>query len=425
MTAPLPCQSTPDLPVRDALRRRDQLVLAGLVLAIGLNLRLHLGTVPALMSQMESDLGLSKAGFGLVSSTCIVAMGLAAPLGPRMSARFGVDRAMTLMLFALTAGALLRLGAGTLPVLFVAVAITGAAMGSASSLIPGIVARAVPRHGGVVTGMYSSCMALGVGVAAVVSRPLATELGSWQRSLASWGILSGVTLLAWWLFAGDPANRLGVAEQRVAARPAAGLPWRSGTAWLVTLMVATPMTVGLAGLAWMDPLYQERGGSPAAAAALLFVFQGVQLFALIGIPALCQVVTDRRPVQAGCLAAILVGLVALAAPDRTLAVPAVVLIGLGVGGATSLGMVLIGDAAPTPLASAQLGGLAYLVAFVGGAGGPAALGALRQLTGSFVPGLAALMALCLLALCFVPRLPSGLDRVPSAPGATRRGRDRP
>jgi CP family cyanate transporter-like MFS transporter len=396
--------STPAVPTRAATPRRDQLVLTGLVLTIGLNLRLHLGTVPALMTQMEQDLGLDKAGFGLVSSVCVVAMGLAAPLGSRLSVRFGVERAMTLMLGALTAGGLLRLGAGSLPVLFVAVAMSGAAMGSASSLIPGIVNRALPRRGGVVTGMYSSCMALGVGVAALVSRPLAVELGSWQRSLASWGVLSGVTLLAWWALAGDPLRRLGVSKARVTAGRSTGLPWTSGTAWIVTLMVAVPMTVGLSVLAWLDPLYQERGGSPGPAAVLFFVFQTIQLLTLVGAPAACVLLRDRRLVEAACLAMTVAGLAALAAPSRTLAMPAVVLIGLGIGGATSLGLVLIGDAAPTPLDSARLGGLAFLVAFTSGAAGPAAMGALRDLTGSYVPGLVTLMALCFFALCFVPRL---------------------
>jgi CP family cyanate transporter-like MFS transporter len=58
-------------------------------------------------------------------------------------------------------------------------------------------------------------------------------------------------------------------------------------------------------------------------------------------------------------------------------------LGLGQGAAFALGLVLMVDYAATPAASARLAGMAFLFSYGLASLGPAAMGALRDATGSF------------------------------------------
>ena len=68
-------------------------VVVVMVAAIGLNLRASLGSIPPLLGHLEGALHLSNAAAGLLSSVAILCMGLSAPLGQRMSAHLGPERA--------------------------------------------------------------------------------------------------------------------------------------------------------------------------------------------------------------------------------------------------------------------------------------------------------------------------------------------
>ena len=387
---------------------RQRFLLVLLVAALGLNLRATLGTVPALLDRIRSDVELSGSAAGLLTSTAVVAMGLGAPLGPALSARIGVQHAVTACLGALSAGGLLRI-CGELPgVLHLAALVSGLGMGAASSLVPGLVARSLPRQAGAVTGAYASCMAIGVGVAAFLSVPLADALGSWQRSLAVWGAVAAATLVAWIAVASRLAPAFGLGRPvRAAAGSARGLPWRSRTAWLVTLMVATPMALGFAGVAWIDPVFRERGADPATAAGMFLLFQGVQLAAMMVMPAVSDARGDRRPMLAVALVIASCGAAGVTLEPAAVAISAVALFGFGIGGATALALALVGDCAATATDSARLGAMALLVGFTVGAAGPVALGALHDVTGSYAPGFAGLALLGTVTLSQARRLRPG------------------
>ena len=413
---PLPAEAAPP---PAAERRLPAWLFVAMVTLIGLNLRAALGSVPPLLPHISADLHLSGTSQGLLTSIVIVFMGLSAPFGQKLGVRLGAERATAVTLALLAAGCALRLVAVHELVFLVSSAVAGIGMGAASALIPGLIGHHVPRIRGLTTGLYSTGLALGVAVAAWIAGPTERWLSGWRPALALWGGITALTGLLWLAL---------LPRLRGATRPAgpAGidhrLPWRSPTAWWVTWFMTANMIIGFSGLAWVTPLYIELGVSTERAAAYFVLFQVVQLVAMLTLPWLTDFTRDRRAMLALCVACSGLGIVCLLVAPLALAVPAMSLFGLGVGGGSTLALVLLVDTTTSQADAARLSGMVMLVAFVAGATGPALLGLMHDLTGTFVAGYAVVLVLTLLLLTSVPAFRPGRTiaddrRTPRAAGA--------
>lgn len=379
-------------------------LLVAMVAAVGLNLRASLGSVPPLLDGIRADFGLSYTTAGLLTAVPVLFMGLAAPLGQRTGARLGGEAATGWFLVLLAVAGLIRLAPAGVWLLFTSTVLAGVAMGGASVLMPAFIAHRLPRVRGLAMGIYSTGLALGVALSAGTSVGLEHLLGGWRPALAAWGGVALATAVAWALL----ARRIGpdplgiptvVAETR--------LPWRSSTAWMVTAFSSSQMMVGFSGLAWITPLYLELGKSEQGAANLFVLFQVVQLVTMLTLPALTDHTTDRRPLLALVVTSSIAGITLLLIAPLTLAIPAMALFGMGVGGGSTLGLVLIVDSTRTQQAAARLGAMTMLVAFVSGALGPIVLGALSDATGDLRSGYAVMLALSVAVLGVVARLVPG------------------
>jgi len=185
------------------------------------------------------------------------------------------------------------------------------------------------------------------------------------------------------------------------------LPWRSPTAWWVTWFMTANMIIGFSGLAWIAPFYVEHGVPDQQAAGYFVVFQVVQLVAMLTLPAITDFTRDRRLMLGACVACSGLGIVFLLTAPVALAVPAMLVFGLGVGGASTLALVLLVDTTDSQADAARLSGMVMLVAFLAGASGPALLGLLHDLTGDFVAGYVTVLVLTVLTLLSVPVLRPG------------------
>ena len=382
-------------------------VFIAMVLLIGLTLRAALGSVPPLLPHITRDLHLSGTAQGLLTSVVIVFMGLSAPFGQKLGARLGAELATVVTLLVLAAGCAMRLFAVSEAVFLLSSAVAGAGMGASSALLPSLIAQHVPRVRGLAMGVYSTGLALGVAVAAWIALPTEQWLSGWRPALALWGGITALVALLW--FALLPRLRSG----RSAARPATSgetnhrLPWRSPTAWWVTWFMTANMIIGFSGLAWISPFYVQHGVADQQAAGYFVVFQVIQLVAMLTLPGVTDFTRDRRLMLALCVTCSGAGIAFLLLSPLTLAIPAMCLFGLGVGGGSTLALVLLVDTTDTQADAARLSGMVMLVAFLAGASGPALLGLLHDLTGSFTAGYAAVLALTVLLLLSIPALRPG------------------
>ena len=394
------------------------LPLFAIVIAlVGLNIRAGLGSVPFLLPDITADLGLTNTGAGLITSLAVLTIGLFAPLGQRLGARIGAEVATAWCLALLCLAQLARLAPAGPAVLFATTMATGAAMGAASSMVPALIGAHARRSRGLLMGIYTTGMALGIAAAAALAVPLEHALGGWRESLAAWGVFAAVAAMAWTLVV---ARLRRFRPTVVSPGGGAGLPWSSRTARLVTVFFASQMVVGYGCMAWIAPLYVDLGRSATEAAALFVLFQVVQLASMVILPALTDLTRDRRPLLAVCSTSVSIGLVMLVVAPVTLAVPAIALAGLGAGGGATLGLVLMVDTTSSVVDGGRLTAMALLVGNAVGALAPLALGAVKDITGSFAPGLVALALTAGATLFVVRRLVPGLhiDDAP-APAALR------
>lgn len=382
-------------------------VFIGMVLLIGLTLRAALGAVPPLLPHITRDLHLSSTAQGLLTSVVIAFMGLSAPFGQKLGARLGGEPATVVTLLILAAGCTVRLVAVSEAVFLVSSAVAGIGMGASSALLPSLIAQHVPKVRGLAMGVYSTGLALGVAVAAWIALPSEQWLSGWRPALALWGGIIALVALLWSALL--PRLRGGHGAVRPARSDGTNhrLPWRSPTAWWVTWFMTANMIIGFSGLAWISPFYVQQGVADQQAAGYFVVFQVIQLGAMLTLPSVTDFTRDRRPMLALCVACSGAGIACLLLAPLALAIPAMCLFGLGVGGGSTLALVLLVDTTDTQADAARLSGMVMLVAFLAGASGPALLGLLHDLTDSFTAGYATVLALTVLLLLTVPVLRPG------------------
>jgi MFS transporter, CP family, cyanate transporter len=402
--------TSPDHPVRRPAELPPLWLMALSLVAVSANLRTAIASVPPLARTIATDLDLSSASIGAVTTLPVLCMGLLAPGAQRLGQRLGAVASVQIAMIAVFAGVLLRWWGDHLWALYAGTLVAGFGIAVAGTLLPRLV-KAVfpPERTGTITGLYMLAMMGGAAASSALSVPLAARLGSWQGSLASWSILAAVGALAW-----APVT-VGISRYRVANPVAAtphGLPWRHPTAWLIAAYLAVQSWAFYSSLAWIAPSYVARGWDPTAAGYLLSAFGGAQLVSGLLGPVLTDKIHDHRALLMPAAVLGLVGMLGLLlAPDAAAWVWVVVL-GLGQGAAFSLALVLLVDYAETPAGSGRLTAMAFFVSYTIASFGPTVTGALRDLTGDFHVTWLLMALMMLVQIALVLEMKPDLPKVP-------------
>jgi MFS transporter, CP family, cyanate transporter len=365
-------------PTAGEVQREGGWRLLVVVVAVALNLRPAIAAVPPVLDAIQSDLGLSATGAGLLTALPVVCMGLFAPVGAALARRVGREAAMAWALVLVAGGTLARgLDAAAVP-LYGGTLLAGVGIALGGVLLPGVVKAWFPSRTGTVTGLYTAGLVAGAMVAAAATVPLMEALGTgWPAAIGAWGLLAAAALVAW-----VPATR----RLPAATDPAPGrlrLPWGSGVAWRVTLYMGSQSLLYYAALTWLPPLYLAAGWSAGRAGLLLGLFSLTQIFSALAVPALADRTGDHRPWLALCVGTVAVMLAAFGLAPTAAPWLWATLLGLGTGGMFALALTLLVKVASTPAAAARLSGMALLVGYLLAATGPVLAGALHDLVGSY------------------------------------------
>lgn len=372
------------------------LLLAGLLL-VTFNLRTPIVTVPPLLSRIQHDLGLSGAAAGALTGLPVICMGLFAPPAQRLAARIGREATISWAVLCIVAGTAARLGGGALPLLYGGTLLAGIGIAVTQTAVPSVVKEHFAHRSGLLTGLYSTTMAVGATIGAGVAVPLAQAAGSWTWSLAIWA-LPALAALALWRTAtlgrapgNHQVNEPGEPSRLPGTR--IPLPWRSPTAWLISVYLGVQSLLFYSQLAWISPMLQQQGWSPDRAGLALSLFNLLGIVGSLLLPPLAGRLNDRRAVFSASLAATVAGLIGLTVAPASLTWLWIALAGVGQGGAFSLGLLLLVDHAPDPASSSRLSAMGFLVAYSFAAIGPVVIGAVHDVTGSFTAAFAVLAAL--------------------------------
>lgn len=353
-------------------------VMVVALLAVAINLRVTMTSVPPLIDTISADLGLSHAMAGVLTALPVLCMGVFAPLASRLAHRMGAVIVVLCSAVAILLGTVARGFGGNAALLYLGTFVAGVGIAIAGTLLPQLVKTFFPPERiGLVTGLYMAGMLGGATLASAVAVPLAERLGSWQGSLGSWAVLAALGVVIWAPF----TLRANPHHVRGEAGPGA-LPWRSVTAWTVAVYLALQSWCFYSSIAWFAPTYVEHGWSKSGAGYLLAAFTTAQIISgLLG-----PVISDRvRDIRVLLLASAALGIIgSFGVYFAPLAAPWVwaFVIGLGQGSAFSLGLVLLVRYARTPAASARLSGMGFLVSYSLASFGPLAMGAIRDHVGT-------------------------------------------
>lgn len=388
-------------------------VVSGMFVA-SLAMRPQILAIGPLLPLIRDDLGLPAGVAGLLTTIPVLCMGVFAPVGPRLAARFGASAAFALCLAGIVVFGVLRAVAPSVPLLMLATFGIGVGIGSAGAIPSMIVAQRVPTRPALGTGAYAGGIVAGSTLAAGLAVPLAVG-GDWRAALMVISIASVGCVVAWLILVG--ADR----RDRVAGAGARRLPWGDPTGWLLVIVFGLQSVLFYGVVSWLPNAFVERGWDEASAGALIGVFNGVGLLTTIGLPLVADRLGSRRvQLLVASVVAVLALVAVIATPD--LAFAWVSILGLALGAVFPLVLTLPLDVTDDPSRVGSVAALMLLGGYVLSSIGPVLLGAARDLTGDFGASMWLLVAMgvVLVASCFTlspERLRRGIHREPSAPVA--------
>ncbi len=247
--------------------------MAVALVAVAANLRIAITSVPPLLDAISTDLGLSHAAAGALTTLPVLCMGVFAPVASRIAHRTGAAGAVLGAVIGILAGTASRFAGDHVVVLYAGTFVCGVGIAVAGTLLPRLVKTYFPpERTGLVTGLYMLAMMGGAALSSAIAVPLADRLGSWQASLGSWSVVALVGALAWAPFT-VRANPHHTPDEEGPGR----LPWGHPTAWLVAGYLALQSWCFYSAVTWLAPTYVEHGWSRESAGFLAAAFSGAQI----------------------------------------------------------------------------------------------------------------------------------------------------
>ncbi|MFD1935893.1 MULTISPECIES: CynX/NimT family MFS transporter [Nonomuraea] len=370
---------------------RSTLLVAGLVLA-ALNMRPAIAGISPLLDQIMTDVGLSPAGGGAITTVMVVCLGLFGPVAPLLARRIGLDRTLLVALLILAAGVVVRSLDGA-PALYTGAAIAGTAIAILNVIMPGVVKQHFPAKAGLLTSIYVSALVGGAAAASALMIPLESLTGYGWRGVSALVAVPAVAAALIWL----PQAFGRQAAPANGPRPFMAL-MRSPLTWKLTAFMGIQSLTFYVMLAWLPTIFQEAGIPAEQAGFLLAVSNLSQVAATLAVP----VHAERRRSQAGHVAAAalltVAGYVGVLLAPTTVPWVWMIVLGVGQGASLALALLIITLRAPDPASVTALSAVAQSVGYVLAALGPLLIGILREVSGGWTLPLLAGIAACMIQL---------------------------
>jgi CP family cyanate transporter-like MFS transporter len=385
---------------------------------MALNLRAAVTSIPPLIHQMRADLTFSSTLIGLLGSIAPLAFASAGLVGTLLMRRMSAERIAVLLLLVTAAGQLVRPWSPSAVVFLSLSAITLLAMGVGNVIMPALVKAWFPRSIGPVTAAYTTMLAIGTAVPALIAIPLAgivPGLG-WRLGLSIWAVIALLAVPSWIIAARRPRALpppRPLEYQRHTARdlrPHRIAVHRSPIAWgLGLLFIANSLNL-YAMFTWLPIRLVDAGLSEAAAGAELAVFAGIGVVPSLLIPGLAARRGNTFALAAICASCFTAGYLGLLLAPATLTTLWAVIGGLG-GGGFPLVLTMIGLRSATPATAGVLSAFAQTVGYCGAVTGPLIFGLLHGATGGWAASFGFLLFSMLLMLAggWITRKPTTVD----------------
>ena len=374
---------------KQLLEKHDFILRALPLFFVAMTLRPLTTSVGPVLPEIRQDFGLSATAGSLLSTLPILMFGLGTLLVPRLLHRVSPNKAITFSLLALAIGGNLRL----LPfivVLYLGTIIIGLGV-AIGNIVPSLITRRdFPTRIGGVMGMIAGAISFSAAVAALITYPLATQLGSWREALAVWAILPLIIFIIWQFY------RTPITKDVPLTTPHnMKALLRNPLAWSLTFYFGFQSVNFHSMNTWLPTILREAGTDPVTAGNQLALLVLIGLPTGLFVPPLAARFTSQVGLCVTFVAIFTVGLVGIYSFAIYGLWPAatwlwVLLLGIGLGSSFPLALTLVLLRSGSPETSRDLGSFMQGGGYIISATGPLIMGFLRDVTNSWSAAFVAL-----------------------------------
>jgi CP family cyanate transporter-like MFS transporter len=367
---------------KQILEKQDFILRALPLFFVAMTLRPLTTSVGPVLPEIRQDFGLSATAGSLLSTLPILMFGLGALLVPRLLHRVSPNKAITISLLALAIGGNLRL----LPfivVLYLGTIIIGLGV-AVGNIVPSLITRRdFPTRIGGVMGMIAGAISFSAAVAALITYPLATQLGSWREALAVWAILPLIIFIIWQFY-----RNPGTKDVPLTTPHNMKALLRNPLAWSLTFYFGFQSVNFHSMNTWLPTILREAGTDPVTAGNQLALLVLIGLPTGLFVPPLAARFTSQVGLCVTFVVIFAVGLVGIYSFAIYGLWPAatwlwVFLLGIGLGSSFPLALTLVLLRSGSPETSRDLGSFMQGGGYIISATGPLVMGFLRDVTNSW------------------------------------------
>ena len=386
------------------LRGRPGALLIAGIIALAVNLRAAITSLPPVFPELSGTLHISMATEAALAAVPVLCFGLFSGIAAPGSRAFGEERVLGAALVLLAAGLLAR-GAAPRLLLFPGTILASGAIALMNVLLPSLLKRRRPDQAGLLIGLYLLALSAGAILGSLIAVPVFEAAGgaglAVRVTLGMWALPALLAAIVWL-----PQLRYRTLPE-AAASPAARPPGRRHgalsvgrypLAWQVTGFMGLQSLSYYAALSWLPTLLRDRGVSAAHAGDLLALMNLGNAVTAMLLPVLAHRARDQRILAAISAMATGGGLVGAAFGPLATAAPFIFLLGLGQGATLGLGIFCTMARAPDPVTAASLSAFAQGIGYLIASTGPLLVGFLHAVTGGWTVPIAALLVVAILQL---------------------------
>ncbi|MFI6479461.1 CynX/NimT family MFS transporter [Nonomuraea sp. NPDC050663] len=366
---------------------RFVLLVAGLVLA-ALNLRPALAGISPLLDEIMTDVGLTPAGGGAITTVMVVCLGVCGVATPVLARRLGVDRTLLFGLLLLAAGVVVRSLDGPV-LLYGGAAVAGTAIAIMNVVMPAVVKQHFPDRVGLFTSVYVSALVLGAAIASGLAIPMERWTGLDWRGVSALAAVPALLGALLWL----PQALRRRPDPQVATRPFRAI-LRNRTTWYITAFMGVQSLTFYVTLAWLPTIFLESGVTPEHAGYLLSLSALAQVVGTFGAPMHAGGRASQVPHVLGATALTATGYLGVLLAPTTLPWLWMIVLGIGQGATLALALLIITNRGSDPTSVTALSAVAQSVGYVLAAIGPVLVGALRESSGAWTVPLLTGLVFC-------------------------------
>ena len=357
-------------------------------------LRPPVASIGPLLEEIQVSLGVGPTLIGFLAAAPVLCFGIGAFASPWLVNRLGVNLAMLAVLIMLAVSSALRM-VFDYPGLLIGTIGAGLSIAIANVLLPTVVRLSFPNRVALVTGAYTTILAISASLAASIAVPSSNLLGGWNPAMAIWIAPTILAILLWF-----PQTRSQVAHVAQPAQAAAEekrAVLRSPIAWAIVGFFGIQSLGFYALLGWMPSALTSIGVTPTDAGNYLGFASGVGIPTGLIISSMLGRFKSLAWWSAGTSLMTLSGNVLLtyvvASEDTSWLILSCVLIGLGMSATFPISLSLISTRASTSAQTTQLSAMSQGWGYLVAAAGTFLVGFIANLFGGWVVSFVLLCAL--------------------------------